>query len=70
MAIGSIYGNLVYFVAIWYILWLFGIFHGYLVYIFPCLATLILFPNTDPEDGSYYLLQNNFNLGSRYALLA
>jgi hypothetical protein len=29
-----------------------------------------LFPNTDPEDGSYYLLQNNFNLGSRYALLA
>jgi hypothetical protein len=36
-----LYGRLVYFTAIWYILWLFGIFlaigniFGYLVYFFP-----------------------------------
>jgi hypothetical protein len=29
---GIFYGHLVYFVAIWYILWLFGIFCGHLVY--------------------------------------
>jgi hypothetical protein len=32
------YGHLAYFTAIWYILWLFGIFVGYLVYIFPVLV--------------------------------
>jgi hypothetical protein len=30
--VGIFCGHLVYFVAIWYILWPFGIFYGYLVY--------------------------------------
>jgi hypothetical protein len=28
---GILYNHLVYFVVIWYILWTFGIFYGYLV---------------------------------------
>jgi hypothetical protein len=32
--VGVFYGHLVYITAIWYILWLFGMFIGYLVYIF------------------------------------
>jgi hypothetical protein len=36
---GSIfYGHLVYFTAIWYTLWQFGIFYGYLVYNFKFLS--------------------------------
>jgi hypothetical protein len=31
-------GYLVCFVAIWYVLWPFGIFYGYLVYFFPVLV--------------------------------
>jgi hypothetical protein len=30
--VGIFYGHLVYFMAIWYILWPFGIFYGHLVY--------------------------------------
>jgi hypothetical protein len=33
--VGTFYGLLVYFTAMWYILWPFGIFIGPLVYIFP-----------------------------------
>jgi hypothetical protein len=36
---GIFYGHLVYFVAIWYILWPFGIFYGYLVGI--CFSVLV-----------------------------
>jgi hypothetical protein len=32
--VGIVYVQLVFFIAIWYILWLFGTFYGYLVYIF------------------------------------
>jgi hypothetical protein len=32
--VGKFYGHLVYFMAIWYILWPFGIFYGHLVYLF------------------------------------
>jgi hypothetical protein len=35
---GIFYGQLVYFTVNWYILWSFGIFHGYLVNIFPVLV--------------------------------
>jgi hypothetical protein len=35
---GILHAHLVYFMAIWYILWPFGIFYGYLVYIFPILV--------------------------------
>jgi hypothetical protein len=30
--VGIFYGHMVYFIAIWYILWPLGIFYGYLVY--------------------------------------
>jgi hypothetical protein len=30
--VGAFYGRSVYFTAIWYILWSFGTFYGYLVY--------------------------------------
>jgi hypothetical protein len=33
--VGTLYGYLVYFTAIWYSLWLFGIIYGYLIFIFP-----------------------------------
>jgi hypothetical protein len=33
-----LYGHLVYFLVIWYISWLFGVFLGYLVYFFPVLV--------------------------------
>jgi hypothetical protein len=36
--VGIFYGHSVYFMAIWYILWLFGIFYGYLVYFSPVLV--------------------------------
>jgi hypothetical protein len=32
--VGTLYGHLVYFTAIWYSLWPFGIFCGYFVYFF------------------------------------
>jgi hypothetical protein len=32
---GILHGHMVYFMAIWFILWPFGIFYGYLVYSFP-----------------------------------
>jgi hypothetical protein len=35
---GKLYVHLVYFMAIWYSLWPFGIFNGYLVYLFPVLV--------------------------------
>jgi hypothetical protein len=35
--VGKFYGHLVYFASIWYILWPFGIFYGYLV-LFPVLV--------------------------------
>jgi hypothetical protein len=35
MLVYVFYGHLVYFVAIWYILWLFGIVYSYLVYFSP-----------------------------------
>jgi hypothetical protein len=33
--VGLFYGHLVYFTTIWYILWSLGIFHVYLVHLFP-----------------------------------
>jgi hypothetical protein len=55
-----LYDHLVYFTAIWYILWPFGIFIGYLVYFFPHfgilsqnnLATLLV--NTSNHVGQFY----------------
>jgi hypothetical protein len=42
---GLLYGHLVYFVAVWYVIWLFAIYfsrfgflYGYLIYIFPILV--------------------------------
>jgi hypothetical protein len=32
--VGKLYGHLVYFTAIWYILWPLGTFHGYLIHFF------------------------------------
>jgi hypothetical protein len=40
--VGMFYGHLVYFMAIWYILWLFGIFYGYLVYFMVILVYLMV----------------------------
>jgi ABC-type spermidine/putrescine transport system permease subunit II len=33
--VGIVYGHLVYFTAIWYVLWPFRIFYGHLVYFSP-----------------------------------
>jgi hypothetical protein len=41
--VGILYGHLVYFMAIWYILWPFGILHGHLVYFMAIWYTLWLF---------------------------
>jgi hypothetical protein len=40
---GIVYGYLVYFMAIWCILWLFGVFYGYLVYFMAIWCILWLF---------------------------
>jgi hypothetical protein len=46
--VGIFHGHLVYFMAIWYILWPFGIFYGHLVNLVYCtetnLATLLPWP--------------------------
>jgi hypothetical protein len=44
------YGNLVYFVAIWYILWPFGIFCGHLVIKLPFVSILLHEKSGKPDQ--------------------
>jgi hypothetical protein len=68
--VGTIYGPLVYFTSIWYILWSFGIFYGYLEY-FSRFGKLYQEKSGNPDrwDEGYYGFEMEIEIGFGFEFL-